>query len=946
LSVLALAGLGACSGRSGSGGALAIFPPSAEVDPADTARFDATSGTQSADPVEWSVAESGGGSIDSTGRYTAPDVEGTFHVVASSSTLRQVATVRVVKKGIRVTVSPAAATIATGTTLTLDAKVTGTSNGAVTWSVAEAGGGSVADGVYVAPAVAGVYHVVATSTDNPARSDFATVTVVDAQPAPVPPPAIVAVSVTPTSASVDTGATAQFTASVTGTSDVGVTWSVQEGAAGGTVSATGLYTAPGTAGTYHAVATSQADPSKTATATVTVNAPAPPPPPPTGTPPTAAGANLYIAPAPAGSDSNPGTAAQPFATLERARTAVQAVKASGLPAGGVTVWIRGGVYERTATFTLGSADSGTATSRITYKAYPGETPRLVGGKALDPSWWSLVTSADSRWSRLSAAARGKVYKIALGARGLSGFGAYATRGGNWRPSIDFTWAAELFFNGSRQTVARWPNLGARATGIADGQAISSGGTAYTVDWSGGTLPANLATAVSRGEAYCTGVPNGWSGLTARVTSVSGGTLTIQRDDGGGWLTGTGYWYQDFLHGNPFFVHNVLEHLDSPGEYWLDTASGDLYFWPPSALDLGTATVSMLTTPLVSINGASYVTLDGLTIEAGRGDLVRITSGSSNLVQASTLRNAGRAAVRIYAGTSGNGVLGGEIAYSGDEAVRLDGSGNYVRNADIHHATQLAVNQYFPAISIWGNGNTVANNAIHDCQDQAIKFHDNNHVIEKNDISRTNWYSSDSGVIYAVTSVNPGTGNVIRYNYIHDVYNWWAQNNLHWAPWPYSDGDNNGIYLDDNWADALVQGNVIRNISHHCIMHGGGGNAGPRVVIQDNILEGCGNGYSLAERAAYNASVRSYGGMPYGSMFRRNTLGLNNAEIVNGWLERVVPYFQDYSGNVGNPYQGSLYGVDPQWVDPNDPKKGLKASSPVLSIPGWQPIPFSQIGIQP
>ena len=49
-----------------------------------------------------------------------------------------------------------------------------------------------------------------------------------------------------------------------------MTWSVQEGAAGGTIAATGVYSAPAVAGTYHVVATSVADPAKSAIATVTV----------------------------------------------------------------------------------------------------------------------------------------------------------------------------------------------------------------------------------------------------------------------------------------------------------------------------------------------------------------------------------------------------------------------------------------------------------------------------------------------------------------------------------------------------------------------------------------------------------------------------------------------------------------------------------------------------
>ncbi|HET8724175.1 MAG TPA: kelch repeat-containing protein [Anaeromyxobacteraceae bacterium] len=93
--------------------------------------------------------------------------------------------------------------------------------------------------------------------------------------APVTLPAPVVVTVDPPSASLVAGASMQFVAIVGGTSNTAVTWSVQE-SVGGTVSSTGSYVAPATAGTYHVVATSVADPTVSGSATVTVTVPAPP----------------------------------------------------------------------------------------------------------------------------------------------------------------------------------------------------------------------------------------------------------------------------------------------------------------------------------------------------------------------------------------------------------------------------------------------------------------------------------------------------------------------------------------------------------------------------------------------------------------------------------------------------------------------------------------------
>lgn len=109
--------------------------------------------------------------------------------------------------------------------------------------------------------------------------------------APLP----VTVAVNPTTATVNTSATRQFTATVGGSSNTTVTWSVSGTVGGdatvGTISATGLYTAPAAvpAVAVTVLATSAADPTKSAQATVTVQ---PPPPPVVAVTPNSASMNI------------------------------------------------------------------------------------------------------------------------------------------------------------------------------------------------------------------------------------------------------------------------------------------------------------------------------------------------------------------------------------------------------------------------------------------------------------------------------------------------------------------------------------------------------------------------------------------------------------------------------------------------------------------------------
>ncbi|HEY6463210.1 MAG TPA: right-handed parallel beta-helix repeat-containing protein, partial [Polyangiaceae bacterium] len=157
---------------------------------------------------------------------------------------------------------------------------------------------------------------------------------------------------------------------------------------------------------------------------------------------------------PQGDDSAAGTLAAPFKTLERAQTAVRALVAAGpLPAGGVVVWLRGGIYPRTATFALTSLDSGQANAPVVYRGYPGETARVVGGVSLDPASFHPVASTSPVWSRLDPTAQGTVVAADLTSLGID-YGTLQPRGVfvSGVPA-----ALELFIDGQRAPLGRWPD---------------------------------------------------------------------------------------------------------------------------------------------------------------------------------------------------------------------------------------------------------------------------------------------------------------------------------------------------------------------------------------------------------------------------------------------------------------------------------------------------------
>jgi hypothetical protein len=248
---------------------VAVNPHSASLLTGQSQSFNATVTGSSTTAVTWSVVEPGGGSVTGAGLYTAPGAAGTYHVKATSVAdpgQSDQATVTVTAPPVvNVMVNPQTASLQTAQSQSFSATVTGSSTTTVTWSVVEPGGGSVTGaGLYTAPGAAGTYHVKATSVADPSKSDQATVTVTA--------PPVVNVTVSPQTASLQTGQSQSFSATVTGSSTTAVTWSVVE-TSGGSVTSAGFYTTPGSAGTYHVKATSVADPSKSDQATVTVTAP-------------------------------------------------------------------------------------------------------------------------------------------------------------------------------------------------------------------------------------------------------------------------------------------------------------------------------------------------------------------------------------------------------------------------------------------------------------------------------------------------------------------------------------------------------------------------------------------------------------------------------------------------------------------------------------------------
>ena len=90
---------------------------------------------------------------------------------------------------------------------------------------------------------------------------------------------------------------------------------------------------------------------------------------------------------PAASDSNPGTEALPWLTIQHAANTLVA---------GDTALVKAGTYPERVTITR----SGAAGQEIVFAAYPGHTVTLDGSSVTVPQWTGLIEVLFASWIRV------------------------------------------------------------------------------------------------------------------------------------------------------------------------------------------------------------------------------------------------------------------------------------------------------------------------------------------------------------------------------------------------------------------------------------------------------------------------------------------------------------------------------------------------------------------
>lgn len=533
--------------------------------------------------------------------------------------------------------------------------------------------------------------------------------------------------------------------------------------------------------------------------------------------------------APDGKDSNPGTAAAPFATLARARDAVRAKVAAKLSKD-VRVLIHGGTYSQTDTLLFEPQDSGTEKHSITYSACPGEKVVLSGGRRI------------TGWKK----GAGEIWTTEIS----------EVKAGKWH-------FRQLFVNGKRALRARTPNVSDK-----------------TPWWIIKTSTAERPFIVSvNGPIQAYGNPDDVElvciynneGSRERLQSVDATqqvfTLAPPKPNpkcfGADWSLGTPQ------PGKACYLENALEMLDQAGEWYLDSRSGILSYWPRPGEDLtGDEVIAPVAqNTILAVVGrrgqaVMNVHFKGLHVEYVDWPLpewgytglfsCNVAIGSKEkpghrFIEAAVefehargcdfvdggIAHVGANGLCLRDGTAHNVIEGNEICDLGGNGIGAGGCN--VAAGYLHAAPPPEEGEY--------KGYRIANNHIHDCgtdyfggsgiclylsqdavvahnlvhdtayfgiglagsQDPKVPFAKDN-TIEYNHVYRAMKVTVDGSGLY-VTFAHYGRGTLVRGNLIHDTqWNRFGRgeilNGIH------DTIPCHGLYLDGNNSGCRYEGNVV------------------------------------------------------------------------------------------------------------------------------------------
>ena len=489
--------------------------------------------------------------------------------------------------------------------------------------------------------------------------------------------------------------------------------------------------------------------------------------------------------------------------------------------------VREGIYKIDKPIFFGKSDT-----NITIRAADGEKVKFVGGIRLPNEKFRSINDKEflRRLTDKSVARKIKVYdlyeekKIDLGKHSRHAWGP------NMEPPNRIA-PPRLYQNGKRQILARWPNYNEKNPYMIYEHYRSEPRElrGYEIK-----IQSILDTTTILGEVTLEKVIDGGDKFVKEKVG-RGGTFQVAFDRMKYWKDVQNIWL-DGVFGSTwewsynniksvdiekrhitlaypelsgickgssvrlphFYFENIPEEIDQSGEYWIDRKNGLLYFLSDDVLS--EVVLTLLDTPMLIIEGASKINIEGLSFSYGRNHGIVIKDSNNITIDNCQISNFAKGGVDV----SGNTVriLSSHIHGVGAFGVRLNGgnlstlepANNEVLNCHIHDYGWEQKSQ-MGGVNIYGVGHRVAHNEIHDATHFALLIRRANDVsVEFNEIyDLPKYHKFDGGALYIGTGATPQCRGIkIQHNYFHDI-------------------PTIGVYPDNFSWGVEISGNIFRNV---------------------------------------------------------------------------------------------------------------------------------------
>jgi parallel beta-helix repeat protein len=631
----------------------------------------------------------------------------------------------------------------------------------------------------------------------------------------------------------------------------------------------------------------------------------------------------------------------PFATIERARDAVRALKD---PKAAATVYVRKGTYFLNETFVLGPQD----THPITFKAYKGEKATISGGRPI-----TGFKPVEVNGMKLLAAQIPEV------------------KAGKW-------YFTQLFVNDHRRDRTRQPKKDyyrvADLPDVKEGASWGQGQDRFK--FKPGEINASWRN-LTDVDVISLSL---WIESREQLKSVEVGRRIAHLNKP------SRFWmWDDFKAklGARYWIENVFEALDTPGQWYLDRPTGALYYYPYAGEDVTKLTVVAPKLEQLVVVGDGLnegQRLSGIRFENlrfahtepvhpkdsggypqaafGVPGAVQFLCGTDCSVSNCDISGIGTYAVEVGPGKD-KSPWGKPIKIEGRapccENVRIErnrivdlGAGGVKVNPD-SAGTTIADNEigdggkiFMSAVGVWiGNSpdNTVTHNHIHDMDYTGVSMgwvwgygetRTKNNIVEFNHIHHVGrTVLSDLGGIY---TLGTQPGSALRNNLIHDSYC------NTYGGW--------GIYTDEGSSQIVIENNVVYNTK----TGGFHQHYGKENTLRNNIFA------FAKDQQIQRSRVEEHKGF----YFDHNIVYYDEGTLLGGNLDKLNCDFDynDYWNASGKPvtfvggesfadwqkkgYDAHSVIADPLFVDAKKHDFRLKPESPALKL-GFKQIDVSTVG---